>query len=161
MHTFICHKKILTVVLLLLCTIAVAKEPEVVMWDQMVPPEELGLMPPSPYDESSEAQAFGTKAVKELDGKYVKVPGFIVPLESDEGGILSEFLLVPYFGACIHTPPPPPNQIVYIKMKKPVEIINIWDPYWIIGTMETDDYTSELADAVYQLSADKVEKYEY
>ncbi|MGI9289980.1 MAG: DUF3299 domain-containing protein [Gammaproteobacteria bacterium] len=137
------------------------KEPQELMWDEMVPPEELNMMPPSPYDESPEALTFGTQPVTELDGKYVKVPGFIVPLESDEGGVLSEFLLVPYFGACIHTPPPPPNQIVYIKMKEPVEVINIWDPYWIIGTMKTDTYSGDIAEAVYQVAGDRIEKYEY
>src|SRR6187549_1707175 len=56
-----------------------------------------------------------TPALKALDGKSVRIPGYMVPLE-DDSEIVSEFLLVPYVGACIHTPPPPPNQIVQVKM---------------------------------------------
>ena len=53
-------------------------------------------------------------SLKALDGKLVKIPGYMVPLE-DDSEVVSEFLLVPYVGACIHTPPPPPNQIVQVK----------------------------------------------
>ena len=99
--------------------------------------------------------------VKELDGQFVKLPGFIVPLESDEGGLIDEFLLVPYFGACIHTPPPPPNQIVYVRLDKPHEVTEIWDPYWIIGTMSTKIYSGDFAETVYQMAGESLEKYEY
>ena len=44
-----------------------------------------------------------------LDGVRARIPGYVVPLESSAAGHL-EFLLVPYFGACIHTPPPPPTR---------------------------------------------------
>ena len=96
-----------------------------------------------------------------MDGANVRIPGFIVPLEFNEDQTVTQFFLVPYFGACIHTPPPPPNQIVYIKMDEAVEVNNIWDPYWIIGTIETKPYMGEVADTVYQLSGQRVEKYEY
>ena len=53
--------------------------------------------------------------LRDLVGKPVKIPGFTVPLE-DFASAATEFLLVPFVGACVHTPPPPPNQLVYVKM---------------------------------------------
>lgn len=162
---------ILTIFTALGISQAVAKEPQLLMWDQMVPKEEVQMpsLPPGAPDEFPGADndeplmnwVYGTQPVKELDGKYVKLPGFIVPLDSDEGGMLDEFLLVPYFGACIHVPPPPPNQIVYVKMNEPVELLQIWDPFWIIGTMETKPYMGPVAETVYQMAGERVENYEY
>jgi hypothetical protein len=99
--------------------------------------------------------------VKELDGQYVKLPGYIVPLESDAGGMLDEFLLVPYFGACIHVPPPPPNQIVYVKLKKPFNLKSMADPYWITGVISTKPWTGDMADTDYVMAGEKVEIFEW
>ncbi len=112
--------------------------------------------PGSPY-----VPMYSYNPVKALDGKYVKLPGYIVPLESDEGGELNEFLLVPYFGACIHVPPPPPNQIVYVKLKKPFNLKSMADPYWITGTITTKPWTGDMADTDYVMSGDKVELFEW
>ena len=152
-------------------SIAIAKEPEVLMWDQMVPQQDLqpptlpgdpgAQQPDIPEDNPLSRWTYGTQPVEELDGKFVKLPGFVVPMESDEGGMLQEFLLVPYFGACIHVPPPPPNQIVYVKLDKPYKLTDIWDPYWIIGTIKTKPYFGDIAETVYQISGERVEKYEY
>ena len=82
--------------------------------------------------------------VQELDGEYVRIPGFIVPLEFDfENGTFSEFLLAPYFGACIHVPPPPSNQIVYVKPDSELEQRWLEDAVWVTGTMTTDSVDSE------------------
>ena len=155
---------------------AFAKEPEILMWDDMIPGGDVGGDPLAhSRDRRSGAfrkwtnddavrrpcRTYGTEPVLELDGKFVKLPGFIVPLDSDEGGRLDEFLLVPYFGACIHVPPPPPNQIVYVRLEKPHQIDDIWEPYWIIGTIKTEPYDSELASAVYQMTGERLEKYDY
>src|SRR5690606_35777506 len=67
-----------------------------------------------------------------LNGKAVKIPGFMVPLE-DEMSSVKEFLLVPSPQACIHVPPPPPNQMVYVRMKKGTEVVN--GPIWVYGTL--------------------------
>lgn len=89
--------------------------------------------------------------VKSLDGEYVKLPGFIVPLEFESSEI-TEFLLVPYMGACIHTPPPPANQIVYAQVEKKLKVEDLYDPVWIIGKMEIKAFSSDLADAGYSMS---------
>jgi hypothetical protein len=98
---------------------------------------------------------------KELDGKRVKVPGFIVPLDVAKDGTVSEFFLVPYFGACIHVPPPPPNQIVYVKAKKGIALDSIYEAYWITGLMSLQNKSTRLGAAAYSLDADLVEIYKY
>jgi hypothetical protein len=96
-----------------------------------------------------------------LNGKLVKIPGFIVPLDVAKDGTVSEFFLVPYFGACIHVPPPPPNQIVYVTTKKGIALDSIYEAYWITGTMKMQLKTTQLGAAAYSLSADNVEIYKY
>jgi hypothetical protein len=97
----------------------------------------------------------------ELEGKLVKIPGFIVPLDVAKDGTVSEFFLVPYFGACIHVPPPPANQIVYVTATKGIALDSIYEAYWITGTMKTQNKSTRLGAAAYSLSADKVEIYKY
>ena len=151
-------------------------KPRELTWDEMVPPVSAppsAAFPGAGIPGKSGDKLGGTDGkpayvpmytfnpVKELDGQYVKLPGYIVPLESDAGGMLDEFLLVPYFGACIHVPPPPPNQIVYVKLKKPFNLKSMADPYWVTGTMSTKVWTSDMADSDYVMSADKVEVFEW
>jgi hypothetical protein len=93
-----------------------------------------------------------------IGGKAVKIPGFVVPLDM-EAGELTEFFLVPYFGACIHVPPPPPNQIVFVKSASPVEGVGVMDVVWVYGKIAAERYSSELGDAGYTLPADRVEPY--
>lgn len=69
-----------------------------------------------------------------LDQKTIRMPGYLLPLSFTEGGE-TEFLLVPYLGACVHTPPPPPNQIVSVKLTKPMQVEDLFTPVWITGEM--------------------------
>lgn len=86
-----------------------------------------------------------------LDGKLVKIAAFIVPLE-DNMQEADEFLLVPYFGACVHTPPPPPNQMVYVKMKggKTVKI-GWWDPVMFEGVLHLKQTESVYGASYYEM----------
>jgi len=95
-----------------------------------------------------------------LNGKIVKLPGFVVPLETD-GENATEFLLVPYFGACIHVPPPPVNQIVYVTTqdRKGASIRGMFDTVWVTGTMKAAKLSTDLADAGYTILASRVEPY--
>jgi len=95
-----------------------------------------------------------------MDGKRIKLPGFVVPLEGD-GKAVSEFLLVPYYGACIHVPPPPANQTVFVSVASgEAEIRNAFDVVWVSGTLNAKSFDSDLATAGYQLEAITVEPYE-
>ena len=99
--------------------------------------------------------------VPELNGEYVKIPGFIVPLEFDfEKGTFDEFLLAPYFGACIHVPPPPSNQIVYVKSTNPLKQKWLDDAVWVTGTMTTDSVDSEYGFAGYSMNNVQLEVYD-
>ena len=100
------------------------------------------------------------ETVPELDGALVKLPGFVVPLDI-VGDQVASFLLVPYFGACIHQPPPPPNQIVYVVLADPVELESMYDPVWVTGIMGLDSHTSMLAHAGYSMQGRSIEKYRY
>lgn len=80
--------------------------------------------------------------------KRILLPGFIVPLAYNDERRVTEFFLVPYFGACIHVPPPPPNQLVYVNFPKGVEVDTLWEPFVIHGTLK-----SEITDNVVGLSA--------
>ena len=96
----------------------------------------------------------------ELIGQTIRMPGFILPLDFQEGGEISEFLLVPYFGACVHTPPPPPNQIVYVTMEEPIVVERMWDPVWVTGVLTADRHMNELGNAAYTLQLLTTEPYE-
>jgi hypothetical protein len=103
-----------------------------------------------------------------LDGKRVKIPGFVLPLEFNNT-MLTEFLLVPYFGACTHTPPPPANQIIYGKLKTETELNDIYRPVWITGTLQTSRSNSLLSESgvanglevhsAYSMSVELIEPY--
>ncbi len=97
--------------------------------------------------------------VDELDGKRVKIPAYVTPLEFDGQTRMSEFLLVPYVGACLHTPPPPANQVVHANSDEVVEFKNIYDPIWAIGTIRAETVQSDLAESGYRLELESVEPY--
>lgn len=99
--------------------------------------------------------------VEELNGLDVRLPGYVVPLDFNSGGIYNEFLLVPYFGACLHTPPPPPNQIVYVKASSGAKVDSIYEPVWVEGTMKTGKFESDTGDSAYELTLSNIEAYEY
>lgn len=113
------------------------------------------------FEEEFATPVYPSGVVDELDGIQAKLPGFIVPLELAGEGKVKEFLLVPYFGACIHYPPPPPNQIVYVTLDEPAEIESLWAPIWATGELKTQFRGSDLGSAGYTMAAHKIEEYEY
>ncbi len=94
----------------------------------------------------------------DMDGASVRIPGYLVPLEDTKSG-LKEFLLVPYFGACIHTPPPPANQIIYVKADKPPKGFHSMDTVWVSGTLKTLRSDSYMGASGYRMDAVVVEPY--
>jgi uncharacterized protein len=138
-------------------------------WDELLPTEErgsLGTEPPPPIHDylggGPPAQQSGSFNVNPaLDGAAVKIPGYVVPIHVAGDGLVSEFLLVPYVGACIHVPPPPPNQIVYVRFAKGVKVKSLADAQLVTGRMRTDTKYSHVAAAAYMLDADKVEPFDY
>ena len=104
--------------------------------------------------------------VEDLNGARIRMPGYALPLEFS-GQKITEFLLVPWVGACIHTPPPPPNQIVYVKLEKGIESRGRFTPVWVTGEMAVKSATKNLylvdgsagIDIGYSLAASQVEPY--
>ncbi len=82
--------------------------------------------------------------VAELDGRTTRLPGYALPLEFEQGEV-REFLLVPYLGACIHTPPPPPNQIVFVRVAQPFKMEGLYEPVWVTGRMKTGQVEKNLS----------------
>ena len=117
------------------------------------PPPEAGWM------SSRSQQPDTTKppaVVQELDGQRVRIGGYVVALDFDATKI-KEFLLVPFVGACIHVPPPPPNQIIYVKAAEGFEVNGQFDPVYVTGTLKTARQFTGLAATGYTMEADKVE----
>ena len=98
--------------------------------------------------------------VEGLDGKRVKIPAYITPLEFDGQTEMSEFLLVPYIGACMHTPPPPANQVVHAESPVAVKNPGMYEAIWAVGTIHAETVQTNLAETGYRLEVEKVMPYE-
>ena len=153
-------------------------------WNDLIPEEDLNvLMNPPGYIDDLEDTAFdddisaqltinidsaandryqqalvSTNIIEKMDGLSVRIPGFVVPVEFDEESI-TEFFLVPYFGACIHSPPPPPNQIIYVHAPKGLKLETLYDPFWISGELSTSLVENYMATAAYSLKMTSYEAY--
>jgi len=104
----------------------------------------------------SQSTALPAPVVESLGGKRVHIGGYVVPLNF-EATRVTDFLLVPFVGACIHVPPPPANQIIYVKVEQGFDVQGTFDPVWVTGTLKVTPTFTGLADAGYSLEAEKVE----
>ena len=157
-------------------------------WTELIPAKELeALMNPPDYlndieDGSIEDQIAGqikaqleidendpyqqalvsTNVIAEMDGQSVRMAGFVVPLEfNDETFTVTQFFLVPFFGACIHVPPPPPNQIIFVNYPKGFTLKSIQDPFWVSGDLIVTLTENETATSAYSMELDLIEPYGY
>jgi len=116
--------------------------------------------------DSPEADAY-RQAMQSVDvnpdliNKRVLIPGFIVPLAYNAQRRVTEFLLVPFFGACIHLPPPPPNQVIHVSYERGVTLENFYDAYTIHGLLTSEVIEGELATSAYKLQAEGASIYSY
>ena len=111
--------------------------------------------------QSPVAEQMGTfNAVEDLDQLMVRMPGYILPLDYATQGEAREFLLLPYHGACVHYPPPPPNQIVYLRSPEPIEFTSLWEPVWVEGRMEIQRIDTDLAASAYAMTVRAVTPYQ-
>jgi len=131
-----------------------------VKWKELVPE---GYKPPPVRSEAFYAAnpelnnqpELDAPIVESLDGQKIKIPGYVVQLEGDADKV-TQFLLVPYYGACIHVPPPPPNQIVLVDFPKGVKYEDTFDPVWVEGVMKVERVEGDIAVVGYRLIADTV-----
>lgn len=96
---------------------------------------------------------------KDLDGKMIKLPGFVVPLEGQGENVFS-FFLVPYFGACIHVPPPPANQIIHVEFEPGTKVENLYDAIWVTGKISVELTENDLGASGYSMQAFQIEPYD-
>lgn len=144
-------------------------KPRTIEWDELIPAEERDKpfipeqqVTPLFDDESGPAAVqSGSSAVnKKLDGQLVRIPGYVVPVEVVDKRLVKTFLLVPYFGACIHVPPPPPNQMIFVEAATAFPLSSMYDPVWVAGKITTQGATTGMADTSYSLKSMSIEKYE-
>jgi len=158
-----------------------ASEPRILEWDEMMPEgyvesllnrdnSTFSATDTFSFDDSTEqaqkaydelrAKLESSPIVPELNNQLVKLAGFIVPLNFDfDTETFDSFLLVPYFGACIHTPPPPSNQIVHVSLNKALDQEYLNFAVWVSGLLKTQSKDSELAYAAYSMTDVSVEEY--
>ncbi|MDG1484952.1 MAG: DUF3299 domain-containing protein [Porticoccaceae bacterium] len=101
-----------------------------------------------------------TRVKSEMDGRAVRIPGFIVPIEFNGEQTITEFFLVPYFGACLHMPPPPPNQIIYVKSAEGLKLEALYYPFWISGDLKASMVENDMATAAYSMEMNNYEAYQ-
>ena len=95
----------------------------------------------------------------EFDNKNIRIAGYLVPLEYQSAELVTQALLVPYFGACIHLPPPPPNQVILLNASQGIELGDMYHPYWLSGILKTSLHESELATSAYEMNVATYELY--
>jgi len=147
--------------------LALAATAREITWDDLIPPgvpyseiigegdlDEVNDTWAPIYDEN------GFKLNEALNGARIRMPGFIIPFNVSAAGV-TEFMLVPYVGACIHTPPPPANQLVMVKSETPWPGDELWQPVWVTGTMRTQLQSTNLGQTGYAITADQMEIYEW
>lgn len=133
-------------------------------WLQILPADELEQLQGggsiNHFGDQRMTQVGSSRVVQGVLGRKIKLPGYVVPLEMDDSGRVSEFFLVPYYGACIHVPPPPPNQMVYVRLARPLAIPDIWEVYWIKGELSDLKTQTPSADAAYFMGEARLAPYE-
>lgn len=157
---------------------ATAADPIVLQWRDLIPTQAA----PNPIDEMQSrlgltdddralstpqgvvqhgqlgAVAGGADVVDDYDGKTVTLSGYVIPLDYTANGI-ETFMLVPFVGACIHVPPPPPNQLVFVTTDEPFMVRGLFEPFTVTGEFGTATTTTELAQVGYFMKADVIAPY--
>jgi len=98
-------------------------------------------------------QLGSSQVVDAADGRAVDLDGYVVPLGTNDAGLVDELLFVPFYGACIHVPPPPPNQIIHVTLATPIALGDLWDPYRLAGRLQVKRFDADIASASYDAAA--------
>ena len=143
---------------------SIANPPKEIFWEDLIPEGHVQIDTQAQANHEGSEQNWvqpdlDAPVVKALDGQSVSLPGFVVPLEGDSE-LITEFLLVPYFGACIHVPPPPPNQLVHVTIKGGVPIDSLYDAIVVTGIIKTQTWSGEIAQVGYTMQAVGVTPFE-
>ncbi len=105
-------------------------------------------------------EELGQIPVQKMNSLYVRIPGYLVPLNLDKNQKATELLLVPSAGSCVHVPPPPPNQTIFVHVKKGIEVADAgYTAYWLTGTLKVEVSKSKYTETLYTMNVDKIEEY--
>ncbi|MDM1695723.1 DUF3299 domain-containing protein [Thiopseudomonas alkaliphila] len=169
----------LWLLLVLACSAAnlgAASTVQTLSWDDLVP-EDYELKPPLPiHDYSDLASIFKAEmdratgsafaqqepnapVVTTFDQQQVRLAGYVVPLTIDANSRVIDFLLVPYLRACIHVPPPPSNQIIYVDAEQGLPLDELWEPFWVEGQLQVAALETAEITAGYQLQLVNYQRY--
>jgi len=178
--------RFLLAIFLLTYSTGLLAEPRTITWDDLSPPQEFGtkmafnkesaikgIPGESEFDGGKEElsmfledmnfmksmQLKGGFINSKLNEKEIKLAGYVTPLSFD-GDQVTEFLFVPYKGACIHVPPPPANQIIYVKAAEGLETDSLFFPVWIIGVLRANAVSTVMAEVGYSIEKAKVLPYQ-
>ncbi|WP_211285740.1 DUF3299 domain-containing protein [Marinobacter guineae] len=163
-----CYLPLATVMALVLLIPAAGRaEPREIDWLELMPAEDLALLENMPEIEHDGDGApllpdeiMTGRVVPEMGNVEGRIPGFVVPLKTTQDMRILEFFLVPYYGACIHVPPPPPNQIIHVKYKEGFTLEALYDPVWIEGKLVIERTENDLGASSYSMVATEVEPYD-
>lgn len=145
-----------------------ADVPRDILWEDLIPHAEerlqatmnrLGVVDHGSMPQQT-ADDWGTDLTMELIGETIRIPGYIIPLDYDGEGV-NELILVPYVGACIHVPPPPPNQLILVRTEEPYNPRELFEPVYVSGMLGVLNETNDLAVVGYSLDADEIAAYQY
>jgi hypothetical protein len=179
--------KITLLVLMLTSPMAISATTEYqeIEWTDLIPKDDLDLLlnPPAQLLEIEDGSAqdsitaasnskqdeeverylnalSSSRIVEKYKKKLIKIPGFVVPLSSEDQRKITEFFIVPYFGACLHMPPPPPNQIIYVKYKQGIELKSLYEPFWFTGILMIETVENSMGSSAYSLHLNDINPYE-
>lgn len=148
-----------------------SKENFTLKWVELVPKFAYSFIPDEGVsDEMWEDEDFlkkvenaGLLINKEIIGKKIRIDGFMVPLDFDYGEALTveEFVLVPDAGMCIHVPPPPPNQMIFIKLRKPERVRYMYQPIAVEGILKNTAPIEEIYNSIYEMTAESLEDIDF
>ena len=152
-------------------SISFSKESVALKWLELVPKYAYSFVPEAGVTEEMWEDEIFLKKVEEAGllindevlGKKIRIDGFMVPLDFDYGEVLTveEFVLVPDAGMCIHVPPPPPNQMIFVKLKKPEKVRYMYQPIAVEGILKNTPPITEVYNSIYELTADKIEDIDF
>ncbi len=161
-----------TVLGLVVSPSAGARETRELTWEDLIPPRSadddgevsklfFGVAPHGSVSLAPDEGQTLQQLVHTLDGELVRMPGYVVPLEFD-GAKVTDFFLVPYIGACIHVPPPPPNQLVYVRIEDGFEIEGLFQAVYVTGTMNSASSQQSLEQSGYgyRIEADDISAFQ-
>ena len=134
-------------------------------WPDLVPEGQI-VLPPMLQDlidhdqpplSSQQPPSSGVRT--DWNGQIVRLPGFIVPIDYSGSGVTA-FILVPFVGACVHVPPPPANQLVFVTTQTPYESAGLFEPVSVTGMFGVSEISTHLADVGYTMAADRIETHQ-